>query len=78
VGIDRISENLWVWRWVLHATNTGSYRGLPPTGRTFNTPGCEFIELRADKVYRADGYFDRFAILSQLGLVPTPTTATAS
>src|SRR4051794_13415026 len=39
VSINSISDHLWVWRWVLHATNTGSYRGLPTTGRSLTLPG---------------------------------------
>ncbi len=35
VGIDAISERVWLWRWIFHGTNTGPFRGIPPTGRSF-------------------------------------------
>lgn len=70
VALHTITEDLAVWRWVMRGTNTGSYRGLPPTGRSLNLPGCEFIEVRAAKVHRVEGYFDRLSMLEQLGLVP--------
>ena len=70
VAVHAITEDLAVWRWVLCGTHTGSYRGLPPTGRSLNLPGCEFIEVRASKVHRVEGYFDRLSLLEQLGLVP--------
>jgi len=71
MALYAITEDLSVWRWVIHCTNTGSYRGLPPTGRSVILPGCEFIEVRASKVQRVEGYFDRLSMLQQLGLIPT-------
>jgi steroid delta-isomerase-like uncharacterized protein len=78
VGLDPISKDLWAWRWILHGTNTGSYRGLPPTGRSVVLPGCEFIEVRGDKVHRVEGYFDRLTLLGQLGLAPSPPARPAT
>jgi steroid delta-isomerase-like uncharacterized protein len=72
VAVYAITEDLAVWRWVIRGTNTGSgYRGLPPTGRGVILPGCEFIEVRAGKLQRVEGYFDRLSMLEQLGVVPT-------
>ena len=71
MALYAITEDLSVWRWVIHCTHTGSYRGLPPTGRSVILPGCEFIEVRASKVQRVEGYFDRLSMLQQLGLIPT-------
>lgn len=76
VAVHAITEHLAVWRWVMHGTHTGSgYRGLPPTGRSLSLPGCEFIEVRAAKVQRVEGYFDRLSMLEQLGLIPAPGQA---
>jgi steroid delta-isomerase-like uncharacterized protein len=72
VGLDAISERVWVWRWIMHGTNSASFRGLPATGRAVALPGCEIIEIRGDRVHRVQGYFDRMTILSQLGLAPVP------
>src|SRR5580698_9715212 len=30
VGLDPISENVWVWRWIFRGINTGSFRGRAP------------------------------------------------
>jgi steroid delta-isomerase-like uncharacterized protein len=78
LSLDPVTEHLSVWRWVLRGTNTGSYRGLPATGRSLVLPGCEFLEVRGGKLHRADGYFDRLAILAQLGLAPAPAAPAAS
>jgi hypothetical protein len=45
-----------------------SYQGVPPTGRRVEVPGCEFLEVRGDRVRRVQGYIDRLTILNQLGL----------
>jgi len=78
VSLHAITEGPAVWRWVIHGTNTGSYRGLPPTGHTLVLPGCDFIEVNADKIQRIDGYFDRLTILVQLGLAPSQPTGAAT
>jgi steroid delta-isomerase-like uncharacterized protein len=72
VALHAIAPDRQVWRWVIRGTNTGSYRGLPPTGRCLIQPGCEFIEVREGKVQRVEGYFDRLGMLQQLGVVPAP------
>ena len=71
VRLDPISNDVWVWRWIGHGTNTGSFRGLPATGKRIAVPGCDFIEIRGDQVVRANGYVDRLTILIQLGLAPS-------
>jgi steroid delta-isomerase-like uncharacterized protein len=78
VGLDAISNDVWVWRWVGHGTNTGSFRGLPATGQRIAVPGCDFIEIRGDHVVRAEGYVDRLTILIQLGLAPSSAAGTAT
>lgn len=54
--------------WLLRGTNTGSYAGLPPTGRTIELPGVDVIEVGDDGVRRVTGHFDRQTLSTQLGL----------
>jgi steroid delta-isomerase-like uncharacterized protein len=75
VAVYAITEDLAVWRWIIRGTHTGSYRGLPPTGRSLILPGCEFIAVREGLVQRVEGYFDRLSILQQLGAIPAPGQA---
>jgi steroid delta-isomerase-like uncharacterized protein len=70
VGLDAISDSLWVWRWIGRGTNTGSFMGNPPTGRRTELPGCEFIEIRDGRIRNIVGYFDRLTMMTQLGLAP--------
>jgi len=46
-------------RWLMRGTNTGPFRGNPPTGATVALPGADFIAVEGDKVRSVEGYFDR-------------------
>jgi hypothetical protein len=78
VGLDAISERVWVWRWVVRGTNSGPFSGLPPTGRTLTLPGVEIIETAGDKIRHVDGYFDRLTLMEQLGRAPAPAAHAAT
>jgi len=70
VAIYPISDNLFVWRWIMHGTNTGSFAGMPPTQKSITLPGCEFVTLANGKVQHVEGYFDQVTMLRQMGLMP--------
>ncbi len=78
VGLDPISAEVWVWRWIVRATHAGDFRGLPPTGRCLTLPGCEFIKVRAGKIQRIEGYYDRLSLLEQVGALPGSAAPAAS
>jgi steroid delta-isomerase-like uncharacterized protein len=64
-------------QWLMRGTNTGSLQGLPPTGRSVEVPGADFIQVEGDKIRSVQGYFDSRAVPEQLGLqvVVQPKTA---
>jgi steroid delta-isomerase-like uncharacterized protein len=56
---------------VLSGTHTGTWFGIPPTGRRFEIPACAvFIFDEDDKIAGERGYFDSALMLRQLGLLP--------
>jgi steroid delta-isomerase-like uncharacterized protein len=63
-----------VAEWRMRGTNTASFQGLPPTGRTIDLPGVDVIELAGDwavggpPIDRVVGYFDSAVVPRQLGL----------
>lgn len=57
-----------VLEWTMRGTNTGSLRGLPPTGARIAQQGIDVIRVQHDKVVSVRGYFDRQTMLEQLGL----------
>jgi hypothetical protein len=52
----------------MRGTNTGALQDLPPTGRSVEVLGADFIEIEGDKVRSVQGYFDSRAVPEQLGL----------
>jgi len=56
---------------VLSGTHSGTWFGIPPTGRRFELPACAvFIFDEDDKIAGERGYFDSALLLRQLGLLP--------
>jgi steroid delta-isomerase-like uncharacterized protein len=57
-----------VLEWIMSGTNTGSLRGLPPTGKRIALPGIDVIRVSGDRIASLRGYLDRQTMLEQLGL----------
>ena len=55
-------------QWIMRGTNHGSMRGLPPTGKSIELHGADFIRVVDGKIRSVDGYFDSAVIPVQLGL----------
>ena len=55
-------------QWIMRATNQGSMNGLPPTGKSIELHGADFIHVVDGKIRSVDGYFDSGVIPRQLGL----------
>jgi len=56
--------------WVVSGTHTGSFQGLPPTGKTISLRGILVREVKEGKTYRVTEYYDSATIMRQLGLLP--------
>jgi predicted ester cyclase len=68
--------------WSFVATHTGPFQlpdgtELPPTGRKVELRGMELVEVRDGKIVVDNLYYDNMAVLTQIGLIPQPATATA-
>jgi len=55
-------------QWVMRGTNTGSMFGLPPTMKSIDVRGADFIRVAGDRIRSVDGYFDSGEVPRQLGL----------
>jgi steroid delta-isomerase-like uncharacterized protein len=55
-------------QWVMTGTNSGSFQGLPPSGREVRLPGADVITVAGDRVASVVGYFDTAVVPRQLGL----------
>jgi steroid delta-isomerase-like uncharacterized protein len=56
-------------QWRMLGTNRGSMRGLPPTGRTIDVPGADFITVEDGAIRSVTGYFDAGAVPRQIGMM---------
>jgi steroid delta-isomerase-like uncharacterized protein len=59
---------------IIHGTHHGAWRGLPATGRRLEFPLCAVYTFDADDKLAGERiYYDRGAVLGQLGLFHEPT-----
>jgi steroid delta-isomerase-like uncharacterized protein len=55
-------------QWLMKGTNTGPFRGMPPTGRSISLKGADFIEVEGGKIRSVTGYYDAGEVPRQLGM----------
>jgi predicted ester cyclase len=64
---------------VAHWTGTGTHTvplrtptggSIPPTGKTMMLKACDTFELKGGKISHSWWFYDRVALLGQLGLLP--------
>jgi steroid delta-isomerase-like uncharacterized protein len=62
---------------IFHGTHTGTLRtpsaDIPATGKHLDVPICEVWRVRDGKLISLHNYADGVTILTQLGLLPTPS-----
>jgi Predicted ester cyclase len=54
-------------RWTWHATHSGPFLGIPPTGARVTLEGYDLILVRDGKIRGAWVYQDNLALMAQLG-----------
>jgi steroid delta-isomerase-like uncharacterized protein len=58
----------------LYGTHKGPLRGLPPTGRKFETRFCALFVFEEDRLVCERVYFDSNTVLRQLGIARDPVS----
>ena len=64
-----------VARWVQQGTQSGSFMGIPPTGREYTMAGIDVHRLRDGRMAEHWHVVDLFGLLQQLGAIPAPAAA---
>lgn len=64
-------------RWTWHATHSGPFLGMPPTGARVAIDGYDLIEVRDGKIRAAWVYQDNLALMAQLGAAGPGATPSA-
>ena len=62
-------------RWTAHGTHQGELQGLPATGKSSTVTGIAVDRIVDGKIAETWGIFDYFAMMQQLGVIPTPEVA---
>ena|SRR5688572_8940054 len=55
-----------------HATNLGSFAGMPPTGRQVHVDGIELFRINDGKIVEMWHHDDLLSLMQQLGAIPGP------
>jgi steroid delta-isomerase-like uncharacterized protein len=58
-----------------YATNTGTFMGMPPTGREIVVQGIEIFRLADGRIAEFWHHDDMLSLFQQLGIVPAPGQA---
>jgi steroid delta-isomerase-like uncharacterized protein len=69
ISVGHMGADMVAAQWLMRGTNTGPLQNLPPTGRTVEVPGADFIVVQSDQLRSVQGYFDSKAVSDQLGLM---------
>lgn len=64
VDRDRVAEEFTV-----HATHSGTFMGLPPSGRKFDIRGVRLFEMKDGFIAQERRYYDFTGLLMQLGVL---------
>ena len=63
------SNMIWA-QYTMTGTNTGSFMGMPPTGKSIKVDGMDLIRLENGKCVEHWGYDEGRKMMEQLGLMP--------
>lgn len=66
------------FHWTVTGTQNGEFQGVPASGRRVELSGMTLDRLRDGKVVSEHVYFDRLALLEQLGVAPTVGATTGA
>ena len=66
------------FHWTVTGTQKGEFQGMPASGKRIELSGMTLNRLRDGKVVSEHVYFDRLAMLEQLGAAPAGAAASAA
>lgn len=68
VSSARTGPDSAAFEWIMRGTNHGSMKGLPPTGKSVELAGADFVAIRDGRLASVKGYFDSGVVPRQVGL----------
>ncbi len=55
-----------VVRWEGHATHTGEFMGMAPTGNSGTLPGCDILRIEEGRIAESWPFYDRLTMLERM------------
>ena len=75
---DQVAEgDRVVTRWTAHGTHTGTFQGIPPTGKQGTMSGIDIDRVVDGKAIECWTNADYLGLMQQLGMVPVPGESNA-
>ena len=59
-----------VKHWEFKGKHTGTFFGIPATGKDVDVEGATLVKMRDGKIAEEQDFFDNYDFLKQLGLIP--------
>jgi steroid delta-isomerase-like uncharacterized protein len=59
----------------LTGTHSGTFNGIPPTGKRMDVPIAAIFEFEEDRLLCEKVYYDVATVLQQIGVLPEPAAA---
>jgi steroid delta-isomerase-like uncharacterized protein len=58
-----------VKHWDFKGRHTGTFFGIPPTGKDVDVEGVTLVKMRGGKIAEEQDFFDNYEFMKQLGLI---------
>jgi predicted ester cyclase len=65
-----VADSKVIARFTLKGTHTGTFMGIPPTGRSIAVAALAILTVENGRVSRLEGIIDQLGMMKQLGVIP--------
>jgi predicted ester cyclase len=67
-----VQRDVLTWRFRFSGTHTGTFQGIPPSGRSFSIPGITILRFGANRCVERWSVADFLGMMIQIGAIPAP------
>lgn len=67
-----VEGDILTWRFRFSGTHTGTFQGVPPSGRSFSIPGITILRFGEQRCVERWSVADFLGMMTQIGAIPAP------
>jgi len=67
-----VQRDVLTWRFRFSGTHTGTFQGIPPSGRSFSIPGITILRFGANRCVERWSVADFLGMMIQIDAIPAP------